>query len=388
MSLKLKTITGLKLEDSLARDWTGLAAQTPVDPLFGRVEWAQEWWRAFGLAGKKLNLVTLTKDQALIGLAQLHRNPENWSGLKARVLAPLSRTTSEYVDLLIPPQPESALALLEHLVREKEWDVLSLSRLPQASPNRIIFIEAAGSLGLKWHQEAEQDSPYLALEGNFEEFLKERFSSNFRNKIRRMKKRLAALGRLEFEWVTSAQRFEEIFDQLLRVERSSWKGSEGLGIFNTGIRTDFYRRIALKMADQGLLAVHLMLLDGAVIAYHYGFIARGRYYDYNLAFDPAFQRHSPGLVSLGDLLSRCWDMGLEVFDFLRGAEEYKSLWTDTATRNINLHIFAPTAKGRALALSKQARNTARRLKRAAGKGSKPGEADFIIHPAILTGASL
>ena len=79
-----------------------------------------------------------------------------------------------------------------------------------------------------------------------------------------------------------------------------------------------------------------------MVASHIHFNYQGRYYHYNCAYDPDFEKMSPGKI-LNWFLIRDLIEGYDtdVLDFLRGEETYKRYWTDTYVPLKGISIYNP-----------------------------------------------
>jgi CelD/BcsL family acetyltransferase involved in cellulose biosynthesis len=364
MSTKTDIVKDANLLAELEPHWQELLEKSPADPIFSSFTWAKEWWANFRGTHDELRLIVLKEGCNVLGLAGLYLTLERWGPIEARVLAPLGRTTAEYLDLIFSSEvKDGCYVLLQRLLQDKDWDIFSLNRLPANSPTRRSLKNAASELGLMVVEEEEQLCPFIELNGSFDGYMRKRFSRKHRNKIRRKTKKLNTRGKQRCEMITDGSNLDDKLPMVFDLEDRSWRGQQGLGIFGTEAKRLFFTKIAKSMALHKNLALHLQYLDDRLLAYHFGFVTDKKLYDYSLAFDPDFAKHSPGLLSLVDLLGRCFEKDIRIFDFLRGAEKYKKLWTDTATQNINLHIFSPGLKGRVLSSGLAGRLALRRLKR-------------------------
>jgi CelD/BcsL family acetyltransferase involved in cellulose biosynthesis len=362
--MRIDMYTDFDLLPDIEHLWQKLLERGTSDPIFGSFLWAKHWWECFGQEKHQLRLITLSLADEVAGLAGLCLTQENWGPLKAKVLVPLGWSTAEYVDLLLPSDSKKATDLLfDFLIEAQDWDVLSLKRLPAMSPTRDNIKSAAAEKKLLVLEELEEVCPFIALNGTFESLMHKHFKSNFRKEIRRNTRRLNSMGHHRFEMVTNPPDLDGLLSILVDLEKRSWKGQRGIGIFNTPAKRHFFHQISQTLAAQGKLAIFLQWLDDRLLSYDFGFITNKRIYLYNAAYDPNFKKYSPGTLSQHELLRWCYDMSLSIFDFLRGGERYKALWTDVATQNINLHIFSPALKGRVLSSGLAGRLALRRLKR-------------------------
>ena len=78
-----------------------------------------------------------------------------------------------------------------------------------------------------------------------------------------------------------------------------------------------------RLADDGVLELVMMRVDGRPAAFHYFFALDGTMFVHRLAFDPALARCSPGLVATLETLRTASEEGLTRVEFLGGDERYK-----------------------------------------------------------------
>lgn len=366
-----------KLLTKLEPQWKDLLEKCQADPIFNSPSWIQNWLAHFGNSNDKLRLILLKESQNILGIAGLYLTIEQWGIVRVRALTPLGRSTAEYLDLIFPSATEETYAaLLESILQCKDWDVLSLSRLPQHSLTRESMKDAAAKLGLTVVEEKEEVCPFIELKGSFDTYMRERFSGKFRNNIQRNRKKLGKLGMHRLEILTDSTDLDVKLSMVFDLDRRSWKGKRGLGIFGNEEKRSFFSEIAKSMASHDSLALHLQFLEDGLISYIFGFKSHEKVYVYSMGFDPDFGKYSPGTISIADLLNWSFENHVKIFDFLRGGEKYKKLWTDTATQNVNLHIFFPSVKSRALSSALKTRLALRRLKRQIRPPEN--EADFEI----------
>lgn len=174
------------------------------------------------------------------------------------------------------------------------------------------------------HVWGESTSPFIDLSDGFEAWLalkKAQKSSSITQTLRKARKAARELGPLRFEYQShdlsafeALLRWKDAQHQRtgrLRVLQYDWlirllkmlvqeQDQQSLGLFST-----------LHAGDQ-LLAVHLGLRTERVI--HLWFPS----------YDSAFDRYSPGLILLMELLQQASEQGVRRFDLGKGKERYKA----------------------------------------------------------------
>ena len=362
--MKVEEYSHFNIDPMLEPVWRNLLNLSDVDSIFGSYQWAREWWSAFKQKNDKLCLTLISEGNQAHGLAALYLTQERWGALKANVLAPVGQNTAQYLDFILPVEPQKTVSrLFDFLVEKPGWDVLSLNNMPKSSVNFKYIKSTASARKLMVVEEPEDVCPFILLEDNYNTFMLKRFRSKFRKEIKRNTRRLQAKGHHHFEMIYKAKNLHRVFSEIVRLENHSWKGKKKLGIFSTPSKQRFYYQIMQILAANGKLVVLLQWLDNKLITYEIAFLSKNRFLAFNTAFDSDFRIYAPGVLSQVELIKQCFKMNIPIFDFLRGGEHYKSKWTDVATQNVNLHIFAPTNRGSVLSGGLKGRMLLRKLKR-------------------------
>ena len=85
----------------------------------------------------------------------------------------------------------------------------------------------------------------------------------------------------------------------------------------------FFHRMAPAMAEEGLIRLYELELDGKPVASILCFDLAGQLFLYNSGYDPQYASQSVGLLSKALCLRDAIDSGHRCFDMLRGDEPYK-----------------------------------------------------------------
>ena len=152
-----------------------------------------------------------------------------------------------------------------------------------------------------------------------------------RDKLRYYTHRARAAGRLEFE-VATLDTCTTLLDAVCRLHERRWSQEGGGVLRDTRVR-ELNRRVARALAARDRLALHVVRLNGAIVAGTFGFRDRARVYLYLSGMDPSFQELSPGTLCIGHMVEWAQRIGARSVEFLRGREPYKYFWgvTDRPT---------------------------------------------------------
>ncbi len=107
---------------------------------------------------------------------------------------------------------------------------------------------------------------------------------------------------------------------LLDLMRTSHIGKQD---FLTENRVHFFRAIVKEMAELNYLRLQFLEIEGTPLAVVLGFDYAGIRWLYNSGYMVRADSLSAGLVLKALFINDAVDLGLEYFDFMKGAEAYK-----------------------------------------------------------------
>jgi len=311
-ALEVGSISSLREFEPLKGEWDELVRAMPRPSPFLLHGWLERWWRSYG-EGAVLELHVARRDGRLVAALPLYVR----SHLGLSVASFLGGRQSALGDLLLAPGEPSALA---PQLASRLWgtgidyvDLYGLpcgSRLVDALPDSLDVIERV-------------ESPVLDLSEGWEAVYQAKTSSKKRNLHRRRRRQLSELGRLETVVARTPDELLPALEEAFRLHELRWEGRPDGSGFATPTGRTFQRDAMLALAELDVPRIVLLTLDGSAIAFHYFFALEGRMYVHRLGFDPAFARHSPGLVNTLDTIEAAAAEGLRRVEYLGGAERYK-----------------------------------------------------------------
>jgi CelD/BcsL family acetyltransferase involved in cellulose biosynthesis len=308
----------------IADAWNGLAEMAGSP--FLTAQWLAAWWRAFGTGdiacfalrdrGGELRAAACCAEDGgrLVGMANEHSG--DWDGL--------ARDDADREDLW------AAIASLGH-------GAVVLPVMANAATREA----AAGALrgaGYVVSVTPVLDSPFLALPASWED-LSGGLSRQHRNQLGRKRRRLEREGRLVFRTTSGERDLDADLRSFFAVEGSGWKSREGTAILSSPRTRAFYTDMAERFARQGWLRIHLLELDGTVIAADLGCTFAGGSFLMKTGFDERFAELSPGFVLQGETLRASIEEGSRSYDFLGGPDPYKMRWCSELHQRVTLRAF-------------------------------------------------
>lgn len=146
----------------------------------------------------------------------------------------------------------------------------------------------------------------LDTQGSFETY-ETGLDGNFRRNLRKARNRSQRDFRVKTDFVTGARAAEPaLFEQLLHMEASGWKGTAGTAIACSNQMTDFYRILVQRLAAHGMLEWQVMSFDEEAVAMHLAVRSGTALALPKIAYNESFARYSPGNILLSQTLSRAF----------------------------------------------------------------------------------
>ncbi|MDQ4419213.1 GNAT family N-acetyltransferase [Sphingobium sp. DEHP117] len=136
-----------------------------------------------------------------------------------------------------------------------------------------------------------------------------------RKEIRRLINRLEELGHVTHRRFAEGDGASQWAEDFITLEGAGWKGAEGTALGNARATRAFFRDAIANAAQDGLLDMLRIDIDGAPIAMLVNFrLGRGAF-SYKIAFDETFARFSPGiLIEIDNLRAALSDPDLDWMD--------------------------------------------------------------------------
>lgn len=289
--------TGLKL------DW---------NPVFIIPGWLKVWWRVFG--GERQQFIRVVRNQHhVIGIAPLQRN--------GSVVSFIGDTdVCDYQDFIIEPGFEKIF--FETLLDDLKTNGVNLLDLKHVRYDSTVY-QHLHNVAENWDLEVKNEQQDISIEmdlpGSWDDYLA-LLNSRYRHEARRKMRRLTEVGNIEYVWaddITDISGFMDVFFQMFTASRKD------KAEFLTGQMEEFFRLLVAEMADEKILKLGTLKLDGRDMASIICFEYNDSILLYNSGYDPEFDYLSVGQLSKLFCIRESINSGNKVFSFLKGNEPYK-----------------------------------------------------------------
>ena len=231
------------------------------------------------------------------------------------------------------------------------FDLAILEKMPEQVGN---LTNPLFSLATEDHHES---CHAVALYGPWEKFVRDRISNAADSRRRRRK--LEKLGTVRIAIAQSADEREFFLSAMMRMKRRKYIDTKGYDVFDTPGTEDYYREATHALGESGPAQLSALILDGRILAAHWGYVAGDRFYHLMPAHEGReWRAYAPGRLLNEWLMQWCTERGLKYLDFGIGDETYKFDYCD-------LHIplrdafFPVTLMGRLYAVAQKLETAAK-----------------------------
>jgi CelD/BcsL family acetyltransferase involved in cellulose biosynthesis len=320
--------------------------------LFTHPAWIRAYLSAFEPAAD-LIVITARYQGRLIGVLPLIRERSRFYGMPVRLLRAPTNSHCHVVDVMREdgaPGREALAAMWSMLRTLDVCDVIELPRMVigGAADELIALAINDGWRGAQGVGAAnlavpvrpgvgkETDSPWQA-----------NATSGLRKDLRRAARQLQAELKRRHRIETILNPTRKDMSAFFWLEASGWKGAEHSAIISAPATHQFYREIAERFAEAGVLGLNFLYFGGQLAAAQIGIRVGDAFHGLKLAYNEEFSRYSPGGLLLNELLRVCWGQGIRKLE-LGPDGEYKRRWTNEEVRVATCFLFREGTYGQLL----------------------------------------
>jgi CelD/BcsL family acetyltransferase involved in cellulose biosynthesis len=300
---------------ALRDDWVALEERAASKNIFVTHAWQHTWWVEMG-GGYELDLLAFRHDGRLVGVVPTFREIVDGRPV-VRFGGGLEVT--DYCGFIVEPgyELEIGLKFVRHLL-ETPGLALDFHYLREDGVTLRSLRAALGFLDLAFHEEVEDVSPRVIVEGDWEHHLA-RLSKKDRHELRRKRRRLELAGGWQVR-ETSPETLQDDLAVFFDLHRRSMRAKAD---FLTPEVQAFFEHIVSHLQERGWLSLRTMVFEERPVAAVLGFFYDRKLLLYNSGYDPEYNRLSVGFVLMSEEIRLAIEQDLSEVDFLRGNESYK-----------------------------------------------------------------
>ncbi len=233
-------------------------------------------------------------------------------------------------ELLLDPAADvdGAMDLLLAAAGGLPWQMLWLNDAVPEAPRWQALLRACSRAGISAAYHERFRVGRVAIEGDWDVYEK-RLPKNHRQGMRRALRRLEGEGNVQFEMLghVGEHDVKPWLQEALGLEDGSWKGSAGSSVLRTPGMVEFFTCHAEQLARWNQLQLSALRLDGRMLAFVYGFRAKGTCFAHKIGYDDRFAAFSPGHLLFNHILAQLHRDGeTQVLDFMGPLNQSLKRW--------------------------------------------------------------
>lgn len=315
----IETEAGL---DAVHPEWEALAEISPGAHIYQSHEWISAWLK-HNRDGSPRLFVAHRGDRMTAALPlALHRGTLGPGTLR------IAADSSDYCDgLCDPAYPDDLLALWREVLGRRDWHLMDLRYVRPDSLLSSIVAKTPGEYALK--RQAMEIAPYLDLSKDWRQTV----SKGQRSDWERRRRRLQEQGSLTLDVADSVGEVDRMLGQLGAMHAARWRTRGETSVFTLRSYRAQVRAVCHSMLGRGKLLLVRLALDGDPVSIGLHFLMRRRLLPYVFGFSERYARFCPvhQMVLAVVEEARARDLA-DIYDFGRGAEEYKLRWTQQSVQ--------------------------------------------------------
>ncbi len=345
MSFKLDIITSEEQFALMRQAWDGIVlSNAEQHTIFQSWAYIFNHWK-FRKSGdgfsRTLRLYALYDDASLIAVAPMWINIIR-KGLSFRVMEFIGNRGIDYLDFIVKLgiDPQRAIAfLMERILSDKCWDVISFSELREQSAS--ILAAALNDHGTSHQLDKCSTCVPIDIPVTKSEYLSV-LGKSTRKRLTYDSNRLEALYNAKFFVYTDFNpEFSDVLNtlQLIHQERWSQEGHEGAFHGNNTKLMDI--EINRALAENESLRYFVLTAEGAPVAGMSCAVLGKTIYAHimSVSTDSQYRRFSPGMVMVQRAIYWAIENKFSVLDLSRGQEPYKFSLGGKAVPNYRITIY-------------------------------------------------
>lgn len=336
-------------------EWNDLCARCADANVFQTFEWYASWWAAFG-RHHQLLLLTARNYNRLLGIA-----PLMIVGAKTRRarITFIGAEHADYQDFLLADDASEVVLdrLLARLLElDFSWRRFELRNVPETSINLKRLMVIAGSNGLLSICR-KSCCPTLRIRGN--EAHVKRIVDKY--SMRRPFIAFKRLGDIRWRTLTNVDEALEYLPKFAAQHADRWRDTNNPSQMQHPDYEVFYQALIRNMIPCGTLDFSVVELNGEPVAFHLGFLYRGRRLWYKPSFSIAHAKWSPGTLLIRFLIENALNSGVDELDFTIGNEPFKQRYANMVRTNVDVTFFKQRIAYNAEKLHRGLRSKVRRF---------------------------
>ncbi len=339
-NITVERISDINEFESIKDMWNELLMRSSDNNIYLTHEWLSTWWKYYG-KGKKLRIFLIKYKDDLVGIFPLMSCCYSVGPFKVNILENIGSTYSDYSGAILAERHEEAIAaFLNHLCKIKMDGnrALMISQIPHDSQFIILLQRQLIQLSdsFSFYKKIVTRSPYFYLPLDFKKFcgtISKKRKKNLRYALRSLRESHS----IEYKVHNINDDLYHDLELFFNLSLKRWSNSFS-GQVEQRERAFFFD-LANKFRANGWLDLSFLFANNDLLSSVIGFNYNKKFYYSNQTYNPDYSKYSPGSIHLLQLIRKAIGCGTMEFDFLKGDEAYKLLWTDSVRDNLQIILI-------------------------------------------------
>ncbi len=261
-------------------------------------------------------------------------------------------SSADYTGFICLPEYEekAILAFAVYVQQQLEWDVFLMKNV--LDPRLDVFLKCFSPKKFKFQEVNNTCCPYIPLPNTWEQYLRDFLDAKERLNLRRRLKKIETSN--EFRFIQAQEdNLESQIEALLTLWQLRW-GTKSEQVLNVK------RSIFQRCFENNCLWLNVLWKETTPIAGIAIFIEQQKktFYFYTTGYDADFSNLAPGRVIIAYSIRDAIENGFQIYDFLRGDEEYKfSRFGAKKSFNTSVTIARTSLRGSLINLIRRSRSS-------------------------------
>lgn len=315
--MEITIINELKQFEELKTAWDAVYSSDDRAQIFLSWAWLRGWFEVTPNPWFVLG-VRLDNSSPYVGFFPLSIGRVQKYGLNLlRELRMGGDSSADYTGFICLPEYEKKVisAFAGYVQQQLEWDVFLMKNV--LDPRLDVFLKCFSQEKFKVQEVNNTCCPYIPLPNTWEQYLRDFLDSKERINLRRRLKKIESSN--EFRFIQAQEdNLESQIEALLTLWQLRW-GTKSERDLN--IKRSIFRRCF----ENNCLWLNVLWKETTPIAGIAIFIEQQNktFYFYITGYDAKFSNLAPGRVTIAYSIRDAIENGFQIYDFLRGDEDYK-----------------------------------------------------------------
>lgn len=316
----------------LQKDWNELLERSIDNQIFYRWEWYSSFIENLFNNDSELSILLLWNNKKkLLAIAPLKIIPKKVMLKKYKLLTFILEEYVDYSSFMIDSN-ENEIRILKKIFKEiqnlENWDLMQLNNISDKyGLNNTLSYAIKNTTNFF--------SSYINVTAPYFHFQDMKSNKSQMSDVRRKEKKLNEKYSVNIK--INDKFSEEIYNKLVEYHMSEYDGS----IFHNQEVNSFYKNACLKLKDN--LEMSYIKLNNSIVAIHFGFKDKNKFYYFIPKFDRKYSRDAVGIILLKNMVDH-YSKSLMEFDTLRGEEVYKFNFADKISSNYSFLLASNSNK--------------------------------------------